>query len=92
MPTQKKSRQHSKPNANQDNGGNSGITEPWSYTATIDQIEAIVNQIEAGQLELADVFEQFETAVRHLQACESFLSKKQEQLDLLIETLTKETE
>ena len=61
--------------------------EDWSYEETVMSIEAIISQIETGELPIADVFNQFETAVNHLQQCELFLSSHQQKVDLLIETL-----
>ncbi|MER3478560.1 MAG: exodeoxyribonuclease VII, partial [Leptolyngbya sp. ERB_1_2] len=46
----------------------------------------------SGELELADVFEEFSAAVEYLRQCESFLAQRQKQVDLLIETLTDESE
>jgi exodeoxyribonuclease VII small subunit len=66
--------------------------EFWNYEATVAQIETIIHQIEAGELELADVFEQFATAVNYLRQCEGFLSERQQQMDLLIETLEVESD
>ena len=62
----------------------------WNYEATVAQVESILSRIESGELDLADVFEQFSTAVRHLKQCEAFLAQRQKQVDLLIETLTDE--
>jgi len=62
----------------------------WNYEQTVLQVEAIVAQIESGELELADVFEQFSQAVTHLNQCEMFLREHQQAVDLLIETLTDE--
>ncbi|MEM1293110.1 MAG: exodeoxyribonuclease VII small subunit [Cyanobacteria bacterium P01_H01_bin.162] len=63
-------------------------TDPtWSYEATVAKIEATVTRLEQGELPLAAVFEEFEQAVVDLQQCESFLQARQEQVDLLIETL-----
>ncbi|XHX79576.1 MAG: exodeoxyribonuclease VII small subunit [Stenomitos frigidus ULC029] len=59
----------------------------WNYEETVRQIEAIMAQIESGELELADVFDQFAVAVKHLRQCEEFLGQRQQQMDLLIETL-----
>lgn len=59
----------------------------WNYEATVAQVESIIAQIETGELELADVFEQFAAAVESLRQCESFLAERQQQVDLLIETL-----
>ncbi|GAB4368660.1 MAG: hypothetical protein Kow00121_07990 [Elainellaceae cyanobacterium] len=64
----------------------------WNYEATVLEIETIINQIELGELELADVFSQFATAVERLRQCETFLSRQQQQVDLLIETLLDESE
>lgn len=60
----------------------------WKYEATVREIERIMAQIEGGELELAQVFEQFAIAVQYLQECESFLAHRQQQMDLLIETLS----
>jgi exodeoxyribonuclease VII small subunit len=59
----------------------------WSYEAAIVRVETLVKQIEAGDLDLADVFDRFDTASQDLQQCEQFLAEKQQQLDLAIETL-----
>jgi len=64
----------------------------WSYEATVQQVEAIMARIESGELELADVFDQFAAAVNSLRQCELFLSQRQQQMDLLIETLTDDLE
>ncbi|MBD2569413.1 exodeoxyribonuclease VII small subunit [Anabaena lutea] len=58
-----------------------------SYEAKVAEIEKIITRIEAGELDLADVFEQFASAVEYLRQCESFLQQRQQQVDLLIETL-----
>ncbi len=70
-----------KNSTNQDNL-NSG-----SYEEKVAAIEKIITNIESGDLELADVFEQFTVAVEHLRQCETFLQQRQQQVDLLIETL-----
>jgi exodeoxyribonuclease VII small subunit len=64
----------------------------WSYESTVAEIEAIINRIEIGELELADVFQQFAIAINHLRQCENFLTHQRHQVDLLIETLTDEPE
>jgi exodeoxyribonuclease VII small subunit len=66
--------------------------ENWNYEATVAKVEAIIEQIESGHLELADVFNQFTAATAYLRQCESFLAQRQQQMDLLIETLTDEAE
>jgi exodeoxyribonuclease VII small subunit len=65
--------------------------ENWNYETTVAQVETIIQQIETGELELADVFEQFAAAVRYLRQCEAFLQERQQQMDLLIETLEEES-
>ncbi len=62
--------------------------DDWNYETTVTQIETTLNQIERGDLDLADVFEQFTTAIAQLKECEAFLGDRQQQVDLLIETLT----
>lgn len=68
------------------------LPETWNYEATVAQVETIIEQIEAGKLELAEVFEQFAAAVKYLHQCEAFLQERQQQMDLLIETLEAESE
>ena len=71
-------------------GSNSGdvtLEKGWNYEAKVAEVERIIAQIEAGKLELEDVFDQFATAVEYLRECESFLQHRQQQVDLLIETL-----
>lgn len=64
----------------------------WNYEATVAEVETIIQQIETGELELADVFEQFAAAVRYLRQCEAFLQERQQHMDLLIETLEEESD
>lgn len=64
----------------------------WNYEATVAKIEAIVTRIESGELELAEVFDEFTAAVEYLRQCETFLAQRQQQADLLIETLLDEPE
>lgn len=64
------------------------LDDNWRYETAVDQVELIVNQIESGELELAEVFEQFGLAVEQLQRCETYLSQHQQQLDLMVETLS----
>ncbi|MBE9009959.1 exodeoxyribonuclease VII small subunit [Pseudanabaenaceae cyanobacterium LEGE 13415] len=67
-------------------------TDSWNYEQTVAKVERILTRIESGELELADVFEEFSAAVDYLRQCESFLAERQKQVDLLIETLTDEAE
>ncbi len=64
--------------------------EAWNYEVKVAEIENIIARIEAGELELQEVFEQFATAVEYLRECEKFLHQRQQQVDLLIETLNDE--
>jgi exodeoxyribonuclease VII small subunit len=72
------------------NSDNVTLPPNWSYETTVAEIEVIINQIEQGELDLADVFDQFANAVERLRQCESFLTRQQQQVDLLIETLLDE--
>lgn len=62
----------------------------WNYEATVAKVEKIIAQLESGELELAEVFTEFSTAVEYLRECEAFLNQKQEQMTLLVETLTEQ--
>ncbi len=66
----------------------SSSEESWNYEAKVAEIEGIITRIEAGELELEAVFDQFATAVEYLRQCEGFLQQRQQQVDLLIETLS----
>ncbi len=66
------------------------LQQSWSYEETVQQVEDMMARIESGELELADVFDQFATAIESLRQCETFLAERQQQMDLLIETLTDE--
>ncbi|MEH2463124.1 exodeoxyribonuclease VII small subunit [Nostoc sp.] len=68
----------------------SNFEEGWNYEAKVIEIEGIIAGIEAGELELEEVFDQFAKAVEYLRQCESFLQQRQQQVDLLIETLSDE--
>ena len=59
----------------------------WNYEATAAQVEAIITQIETGELDLAEVFDQFTAAVEYLRQCEIFLAERQQRMALLIENL-----
>lgn len=64
----------------------------WNYEETVTELEVIVQEIESGHLELAEVFDKFAWAVESLKDCEDFLAEKQGQMNLLIETLEDESE
>jgi exodeoxyribonuclease VII small subunit len=73
-------------------GSSVQLPPSWRYESTVAEIEIIINQIERGELDLADVFDQFARAVERLRQCETFLTRQQQQVDLLIETLLDEPE
>ncbi|MBT9313720.1 exodeoxyribonuclease VII small subunit [Leptothoe kymatousa] len=60
----------------------------WNYEASVDQVETIIAELETGDLPLAEIFQQFEKAVTELKKCDNFLQEKQQQAQLLIETLS----
>jgi exodeoxyribonuclease VII small subunit len=62
--------------------------DDWQYETSVAQVEQILTLIEVGEMDLADVFEQFTIAIDHLKQCEKFLGDRQQQVDLLIETLS----
>ena len=66
--------------------------EGWNYEKAVAEVENIIKRIEAGELELEEVFEQFAVANEYLRQCETFLQQRQQQVDLIIETLTDEPE
>lgn len=68
------------------------LPQTWNYEATVAQVETIIEQIEAGELELAEVFEQFSAAVKYLRQCEDFLQERQQNMNLLIEILERESD
>lgn len=59
----------------------------WSYEATVTKTEGILRAIESGDLELAEVFSQFQIAAGQLRQCEEFLAQQQERVELVVETL-----
>lgn len=68
------------------------LPKNWNYEATVAKVEAIIEQIEMGKLELAEVFEEFTSAVEYLRQCDRFLQDRQQQVDLVLETLTDEAD
>jgi exodeoxyribonuclease VII small subunit len=59
----------------------------WKYEEAVVEVEQILRLIESGEMDLADVFEQFTIATAYLKQCENFLNDRSEQVELLIETL-----
>jgi exodeoxyribonuclease VII small subunit len=72
------------------NSNTSPQSPTWKYETAVAEIESIISRIETGELELEEVFEQFTQAVEYLQQCEHFLQQRQQQVNLLIETLNNE--
>lgn len=68
------------------------LPDSWKYEATVARVEKIIKEIESGELELAEVFQEFSTAIEYLRQCEAFLNQRQEQMDLLIETLESDSD
>ncbi|NET32413.1 MAG: exodeoxyribonuclease VII small subunit [Cyanothece sp. SIO1E1] len=66
------------------------VPPDWNYEKTVAKVEAIIEQIESGELELAEVFDQFAIAAKQLSHCETFLTQQQQRMDVLIETLLDE--
>ncbi len=62
-------------------------SDPWSYEDTVADLEAMVANLESGNLSLPEILEQFEQAAQALHRCETYLQEKRQQVDLLIETL-----
>ena len=76
-----------KPKPKPNHGTTDRPDEPWRYEVAIASVEAIVERLETGNLDLAEAFEQFAEAARQLQTCDRFLKEHEAQADLLIECL-----
>ena len=79
-------------NASSSNQSRRSKTKAWNYEATVAEVETIIEQIEAGELPLAEVFERYGLAVKYLNQCDAFLQERQQQMDLLIEPLSEDAE
>ncbi|NJP11701.1 MAG: exodeoxyribonuclease VII small subunit [Leptolyngbyaceae cyanobacterium RU_5_1] len=80
------------PNVSNDgsNQASASFQDDWNYETAVKEVETIIVRIESGELDLAEVFNQFTAAVERLRQCETFLAERQQQMDLLIETLSDE--
>ena len=67
-------------------------SKDWNYEATAARVEEIIEDIESGNLELAETFDKFALAVEYLKQCETFVLERKQQMSLLVETLTDEPE
>jgi exodeoxyribonuclease VII small subunit len=65
-------------------------TADFNYEETVANIETIIEEIEGGELTLAEVFACFSAAAADLKKCEAFLAKGQQEMNLAIETLEDE--
>ena len=63
------------------------MNDDWNYEATVAKAEDILQSIEGGDLELAEVFSQSQIAAGYLRECEEFLVQQQESVELLVENL-----
>ncbi|MEO1148954.1 MAG: exodeoxyribonuclease VII small subunit [Cyanobacteria bacterium J06638_22] len=68
----------------------SDLPKNWVYEDSVAQVEQMIERIEAGDLPLAEIFDQFTQAMQQLNQCEAFLNQQQQQMDMLIETLNDE--
>ncbi|MCT7948374.1 exodeoxyribonuclease VII small subunit [Ancylothrix sp. C2] len=65
-------------------------TGPVNYEAKVAKIEEIIQKIETGNLEMTEMFNSFTLASQYLHECEDFLTEKQQQLTISVETLAEE--
>lgn len=68
------------------------LQQGFNYEETVARVEEVVAEIESGDLELGEVFDEFAIAVEALLKCQDFLAQKKQKVNLLIETLENETE
>lgn len=66
------------------------MNQDWNYQKKLAQIESIIAQIEAGKINLEDLFSQVAIASQYLEECEKYLVQEEKKMDVLIETLTDE--
>ncbi len=64
--------------------------DPWRYEVAIAEVETLIAQIEAGELDLAEVVEHFQQAAQTLKTCADFLEQKRQQVEIIIEQLSDE--
>ncbi|MEN9222302.1 MAG: exodeoxyribonuclease VII small subunit [Thermostichus sp. HHBFW_bins_43] len=64
--------------------------DPWRYEEAIAEVETLIDQIESGELDLAEVVERFQQAAQTLKTCEAFLQQKRQQVEIIIEQLGQE--
>ena len=64
------------------------LPKDWQYETASAEVEQIISELEQDSLGLDEAFGAFETAVKRLQECDQFLSDRQAQAEILIETLS----
>lgn len=67
------------------------MKNPLNYQESLAQVEAIINEIESGDLNLTDLFQKIKVALDYLKQCESILMSSEQEMELLIETLRDES-
>jgi exodeoxyribonuclease VII small subunit len=58
-------------------------TKPTSFEQSLQELEAIVGNLEGGKLGLADSLEQYEQGAKHLKACYELLSEAEQRIALV---------
>jgi len=58
-------------------------SEKRSFEGALEQLEAIVRQLEGGQLPLAEALAQYERGVGHLKACYQLLERAERRIELV---------
>jgi len=54
-----------------------------SFEASLDELEAIVAELEGGKLRLSDALTRYEQGVKHLKACQKWLQQAERKIELL---------
>jgi exodeoxyribonuclease VII small subunit len=57
--------------------------EAPSFEASLDELEAIVAELEGGKLGLSDALARYERGVKHLKACHQWLQQAERKIELL---------
>ena len=58
-------------------------SESFSFEKSLAELEAIVHDLEEGQLGLAEALARYEQGVRHLKRCHELLSQAERKIELL---------
>lgn len=65
------------------NSAATSASKPASFEASLAELEAIVQQLEDGQLGLAEALERYEQGVKHLKHCYTLLQDAERKIELL---------